>query len=634
MGGETLDPVARAQSIWSDTLAILGGRVTDRQKAWLMGVVPESVNGPSIMLCVRDNETLQTLVGQLYMVMLQALQIANAGQPLYPSFKIDPSAPAVEEPNGNDAAAAPASTSTQTPAAGSSNGFVPLPTDAYPAATEQASPSTGTIPAVNATTSPAPAITEEAIEAAQQLLQQAEQQGIRPITQSMPIVQAAQAAAAATAPSFAPAVTPQTVRRPQTTHAGQSMTGTPGVSQPTAASQQATGRQATQATAQVHEDGQHAVTASQGELPIPSTIPERHVVAAESSTPMRDPISHLNKAATFDTFVPGSSNRFARTVALAVAEGSGRDYNPLCIYGGSGLGKTHLLNAIGNYALVKDPSLRVRYVTSEEFTNEYIDAIRSETENSRTISDFNKRYRDEVDMLLIDDIQFLSGKDSTLEQFFHTFNALKESDKRIVLSSDVPPKNLKGFEARLISRFESGLTVDVQPPDLETRTAILQMMAQTNHYSIPKDVIDLIARRFTENIRELEGALTRITAMASITNQPVSYALAEQTLRDFFVADVELKPTDIIGQVAQYFHLSFDDLVGRSRTKNVALARQVAMYLTREMTSMSLVDIGQVFGGLDHTTVMYGCKKISSKMSEKKEIYNYVMELTVRLKHS
>lgn len=347
----------------------------------------------------------------------------------------------------------------------------------------------------------------------------------------------------------------------------------------------------------------------------------------------RDTVTHLNTCATFDTFVPGDSNRFARTVALAVAEGSGRDFNPLCIYGGSGLGKTHLLNAIGNYALVKDSSLKVRYVTSEEFTNEFIEALQNPNQSQGQIADFNKRYR-EVDVLLIDDIQFLGGKEATLEQFFHTFNALYQASKRIVIASDVAPKNLKGFESRLISRFESGLTVDIKPPDLETRIAILRMMATMSNTTIPSDVFDLIAERFTENIRELEGALTRVTAVASLSNQPVSKALAEQALQDFFAIDIEVRPTDIIGQVAQYFHLTFDELVGRQRTKNVALARQIAMYLAREMTSMSLVDIGEVFGGRDHTTVMHAYTRVSGEMQEKQEIYNYVMELTVRLKQN
>ena len=336
---------------------------------------------------------------------------------------------------------------------------------------------------------------------------------------------------------------------------------------------------------------------TQGQLPIPTTMPPEHHNNFQSgqNRPLLDPETHLNKNATFDTFVPGDSNRFARTVALAVAEGSGHDFNPLCIYGGSGLGKTHLLNAIGNYALVKDPNLKVRYVTSEEFTNEFIEALADTNQSSGQIKEFNRRYR-EVDVLLIDDIQFLSGKDATLEQFFHTFNTLHQANKRIVIASDVPPKDLQGFNERLISRFESGLTVDVKPPDLD------------------------------------EGALNRVTAMASLSNQPVTRALAEQTLQDFFTTDVEIKPADIISQVAKYFYLTFDDIVGRSRTKKIALARQIAMYLVRELTSMSLNDIGLVFGGKDHTTVMHAYTRINDEMQEKQEIYNYVTELTLQLK--
>ena len=310
----------------------------------------------------------------------------------------------------------------------------------------------------------------------------------------------------------------------------------------------------------------------QGQLPIPATMPpEQDHFQSGQNRPLLDPETHLNKNATFDTFVPGDSNRFARTVALAVAEGSGQ------------------------------------------------------------IKEFNRRYR-EVDVLLIDDIQFLSGKDATLEQFFHTFNTLHQANKRIVIASDVPPKDLQGFNERLISRFESGLTVDVKPPDLETRIAILRMIATMNGSNIPNDVFNLIAERFTENIRELEGALNRVTAMASLSNQPVTKALAEQTLQDFFTTDVEIKPADIITQVAKYFYLTFDDIVGRSRTKKIALARQIAMYLVRELTSMSLNDIGLVFGGKDHTTVMHAYTRINDEMQEKQEIYNYVTELTLQLK--
>lgn len=351
-----------------------------------------------------------------------------------------------------------------------------------------------------------------------------------------------------------------------------------------------------------------------------------------------DPETHLNRNATFDTFIPGSSNVFAKTVALAVAEGTGRDFNPLFIYGGSGLGKTHLLNAIGNYALLKQPKTRVRYVTSEEFTNEFIDSLRTDKSESHQIQSeshpigaFNKKYR-EVDVLLIDDIQFLGGKTQTLEQFFHTFNSLYQKNKRIVIASDVPPKNLEDFEDRLISRFEQGLQVDVQPPDIETRIAILRMIAYRSKATIPNDVLDLIAERFTDNIRELEGALNRVTALASLNNQPITRVLAEQTLRDFFSTSVEVTPTDIISRVAKYFHLTFDDLVGPSRQKNIIVARQIAMYLTRDLTSMSLVNIGQIFGGRDHTTVMHNCKIVSEGMQERQDIYTYVTELTVQLR--
>lgn len=370
---------------------------------------------------------------------------------------------------------------------------------------------------------------------------------------------------------------------------------------------------------------------TQGQLPIPVVMPpERHNnFQRGQNRPLLDPKTHLNKNATFDTFVPGDSNRFARTVALAVAEGSGHDFNPLCIYGGSGLGKTHLLNAIGNYALVKDPTLKVRYVTSEEFTNEFIEALGDTNQNSGQIKEFNRRYR-EVDVLLIDDIQFLSGKDATLEQFFHTFNTLHQANKRIVIASDVPPKDLQGFNERLISRFESGLTVDVKPPDLETRIAILRMIAHGTN--VQDDVLNLIAERFTENIRELEGALNRVTAMASLSGQPVTRALAGTDVAGLFLdrcGDQAHRHHHPGGQV---LYITFDDIVGRSRTKKIALARQIAMYLVRELTSMSLNDIGQVFGGKDHTTVMHAYTRISDEMQEKQEIYNYVTELTLQLK--
>ena len=339
--------------------------------------------------------------------------------------------------------------------------------------------------------------------------------------------------------------------------------------------------------------------------------------------------ANLNPKYTFDTFVVGGNNNLAHAAALAVAESPGEIYNPLFIYGGVGLGKTHLMHAIAHFILKNNAKSKILYVTSETFTNELIDAIRNK--NNITTTEFREKYRNN-DVLLIDDIQFLSGKDATLEQFFHTFNTLHQANKRIVIASDVPPKDLQGFNERLISRFESGLTVDVKPPDLETRIAILRMIATMNGSNIPNDVFNLIAERFTENIRELEGALNRVTAMASLSNQPVTKALAEQTLQDFFTTDVEIKPADIITQVAKYFYLTFDDIVGRSRTKKIALARQIAMYLVRELTSMSLNDIGLVFGGKDHTTVMHAYTRINDEMQEKQEIYNYVTELTLQLK--
>lgn len=345
----------------------------------------------------------------------------------------------------------------------------------------------------------------------------------------------------------------------------------------------------------------------------------------------RDKLTHLDVNATFATFVPGDSNRFAHSAALAVAESPGRTFNPLCIYGGSGLGKTHLLNAIGNYALKEDPTLKVRYVNSEEFINDFIESLQGSAQTGGIITEFHRRYR-EVDVLLIDDIQFLGGKGETLQQFFHTFNALHSANKQIVIASDVAPKNLKGFEERLITRFESGLSVDVLPPDLETRIAILRMKAQISGLDIPEDALDFIAEQVTDNVRELEGALTRVTAMASLNDQVITRSLVQQTLQDFFTAEVEIRPTDIINIVATYFSVSFDEIVGPWRAKNVVFPRQVAMYLTRELTSQSLHDIGLIFGGRDHSTVMHACKKIQTAMSQEREVYNYVTELTNKIK--
>ncbi|WP_418969312.1 chromosomal replication initiator protein DnaA [Alloscardovia omnicolens] len=370
--------------------------------------------------------------------------------------------------------------------------------------------------------------------------------------------------------------------------------------------------------------------------PVPPAVQPDIVSGGMLDTPVhtRDEVTHLNKNAIFDNFVPGESNQFAKSIAFATAERPGMEYNPLFIYGGSGLGKTHLLNAIGNQALLINPRLKVRYTNSEEFTNELVIALGNNASSRRAeMVEFNRRYRG-VDILLVDDVQFIAGRDTTVEAFFNTFNELYEQGKQIVLASDVPPKNLKGLPDRLISRFSQGLPVSIDPPSHELRVAILRMKAKAQHIDIPMDVLNLIAEKVTENVRVLEGALTRISAMASLSNQVITKSLAEQTLKDFTNSTVEITPTNIISFVAQYYKLTFEDIVGSSRTKNVAAARQVAMYLSRELTSMSLVDIGATFGGRDHSTVMHACRKISSEMQEQPETYTAVTDLTTQLKQN
>ncbi|SDG50354.1 chromosomal replication initiator protein DnaA [Microbacterium pygmaeum] len=337
--------------------------------------------------------------------------------------------------------------------------------------------------------------------------------------------------------------------------------------------------------------------------------------------------TRLNPKYTFDNFVIGQSNRFAHAAAVAVAEAPAKAYNPLFIYGDSGLGKTHLLHAIGDYALSLYTGIRVRYVSSEEFTNDFINSIA----NNRG-SAFQARYRD-VDILLIDDIQFLQGRAETQEAFFHTFNTLHDHDKQVVITSDVPPKHLTGFEDRMRSRFEWGLITDVQAPDLETRIAILRKKAQSERLQIPDEVLEYIATVVSSNIRELEGALIRVSAFASLNRSTLDMSLAQTVLRDIIDQDDAnvISPTDIITATAQYFKLSVDDLYGSSRSQAVATARQIAMYLCRERTSLSLPKIGQLFGNRDHTTVMYAYKKISELMKERRSIYNQVSEITTQL---
>jgi chromosomal replication initiator protein len=338
--------------------------------------------------------------------------------------------------------------------------------------------------------------------------------------------------------------------------------------------------------------------------------------------------ARLNPKYIFETFVIGSSNRFAHAAAVAVAEAPGRAYNPLLVYGDSGLGKTHLLHAIGHYVRSLFAGAKVRYVSSEEFTNDFINAIRDDRASA-----FQRRYRD-VDVLLIDDIQFLEGKIQTQEEFFHTFNTLHNADKQIVISSDRPPKRLEALEDRLRNRFEWGLITDVQPPDLETRIAILRKKAATEGLTAPPDVLEFIASKIQTNIRELEGALIRVTAFASLNRQSVDLTLAEIVLKDLIPegGEPEITAALIIAQTAAYFGLSIDDLCGSSRSRVLVTARQIAMYLCRELTELSLPKIGQQFGGRDHTTVMHADRKIRKLMAERRNIYNQVTELTNRIK--
>ena len=338
--------------------------------------------------------------------------------------------------------------------------------------------------------------------------------------------------------------------------------------------------------------------------------------------------ARLNPKYLFETFVIGSSNRFAHAAAVAVAEAPAKAYNPLFIYGDSGLGKTHLLHAIGHYAQRLYTAARVRYVSSEEFTNDFINSIRDDKASA-----FQRRYRD-VDILLVDDIQFLENKERTQEEFFHTFNTLHNANKQIVISSDRAPKQLSTLEDRLRNRFEWGLITDIQPPDLETRIAILRKKAAQERLSAPPEVLEYIASKIATNIRELEGALIRVTAFASLNRQGVDLALAEIVLKDLIPDNTgpEITAAAIMAQTAAYFGLSIEDLCGSSRSRVLVNARQIAMYLCRELTDMSLPKIGQQFGGRDHTTVMHADRKIRSLMAERRSIYNQVTELTNRIK--
>jgi chromosomal replication initiator protein len=366
------------------------------------------------------------------------------------------------------------------------------------------------------------------------------------------------------------------------------------------------------------------------EIPTPLPVTETHGIPtrirAGNGQPEQVELTRLNPKYTFETFVIGASNRFAHAAATAVGETPAKAYNPLFIYGESGLGKTHLLHAIGHYARSLYPHVKVRYVNSEEFTNDFINSIRDDKAGH-----FQRRYR-EVDVLLIDDIQFLQGKVQTQEEFFHTFNTLHNANKQVVITSDLPPKQLAGFEERMRSRFEWGLLTDVQPPDLETRIAILRKKAIHERLLVPDEVLEFIASRISTNIRELEGALIRVTAFASLNRQPVDLALAEIVLKDLIPSESgDITSATIMAQTAAYFGLTLEDLRGPSRSRVLVNARQIAMYLCRELTSMSLPEIGKEFNK-DHTTVMHANKKIGTLMAERRAIYNQVTELTGRIK--
>jgi chromosomal replication initiator protein len=369
---------------------------------------------------------------------------------------------------------------------------------------------------------------------------------------------------------------------------------------------------------EVDEDGEALASA---EASWPTYFNRSQPVAPEANA------VSLNRRYTFETFVIGSSNRFAHAATLAISEAPARAYNPLFIWGESGLGKTHLLHAAGNYAQRLFPGMRVKYVSTEEFTNDFINSLRDDRKAS-----FKRSYRD-VDILLVDDIQFIEGKDGIQEEFFHTFNTLHNANKQIVISSDRSPKQLATLEDRLRTRFEWGLITDVQPPELETRIAILRKKAQMDRLDVPDDVLELIASRIERNIRELEGALIRVTAFASLSKTTIDKSLAEIVLRDLIsdASTMQISTATIMAATAEYFETSIEELRGPGKTRALAQSRQIAMYLCRELTDLSLPRIGEAFGR-DHTTVMYAERKIRDGMAERREIFDHVKELTTRIR--
>ncbi|SDL16999.1 chromosomal replication initiator protein DnaA [Tessaracoccus oleiagri] len=380
-----------------------------------------------------------------------------------------------------------------------------------------------------------------------------------------------------------------------------------------------------------------AVMIDPNQVPEPQP-PAAAQVAEETVAAMPEPLLarprvnndlRLNPRYTFESFVAGASNRFAHAAAAAVAETPGKSYNPLLIYGPSGLGKTHLLHAIGHYVQSYYDNLRVKYVSTEELTNDFINAI-----SSNRTAEFRSSYRD-IDVLLIDDIQFLASKIQTQEEFFHTFNTLHNAQKQIVMTSDRPPKLLEALEPRLRSRFEWGLMTDIQPPDLETRIAILRKKVASQRLTAGTAVMEVIAQRITTNIRELEGALTRIAALASLNQQEITMELAEQVLNDLMPeGEVQVDAQSIMEATSQYFGISVDDLTGPSRVAGIAMPRHIAIYLCRELTDLSLPKIGAKFGGRDHSTVLNSVRRISDKIGEDRSLFTQVTELTNKIKQS
>lgn len=363
---------------------------------------------------------------------------------------------------------------------------------------------------------------------------------------------------------------------------------------------------------------------------LPNEQLELNQKAIKKNDQLQDPLnypSNLNPRYVFDSFVVGNSNRMAHAAALAVAEAPARAYNPLFLYGGVGLGKTHLMHSIAHYILDQNPNAKVIYASSEKFTNELINSIRDDKNES-----FRNKYRN-IDVLLIDDIQFITGKERTQEEFFHTFNALYEANKQIIICSDRPPKEIETLEERLRSRFEWGLIADIQSPDLETRIAILRKKAEIENLSVPEDVLLFIAKTVISNIRELEGALNRILAFSSLTNKPITVELANEALKDLISKD---KPKVITAEyildvVAAYFHLKPDELRSSKRTRNIAYPRQIAMYLCRKLTDLSLPKIGEKFGGRDHTTIIHGFDKISRELQTNIELTQIINELESKI---